>query len=118
MTNNEKLREVLSKLYDLPDRFEPMTPFKLARALGYASEYDLRCFREIIKILAKEGVFLVTGRRESSGYNGRKENVYVLNTKDNRLTHDLVAINTDILTRKVVKRILNGEYDTKLNDLV
>lgn len=95
-----------------------MTPHKLARALGYTSDYDMRCFCEIIKVLAKEGVFIDTGGRESSGYNGRKEIVYQLNTKDNRLNHDLVAINTDILTRKVVKRVLNGDYDTKLDGLV
>lgn len=118
LTNNEKIREVLSKLYDLPDRFEPMTPHRLARALGYVTTYEIQCFCEIIKQLAKDGVFIDTGKRQNGGYNGRKEIVYLLNTKDNRLNHDLVAINTDILTRKVVKRVLNGDYDTKLDSLI
>lgn len=116
--NNEKLREILYKLYDFPDRPEPMTPRRLARALGYTCEWDVRCTCQIIKELAKEGIFIDTGKRESSGYGGRKDIVYLFNTNDNRLLLDIFVINSDMLARRLAKRLLNGEHDLKFTNKV
>ncbi len=101
----EKLRNVLIRLYDFPDNYKLTAP-KLASALNISTNHVY----VIIDSLLEHKILNDTGEC----VNGRHPSAKIYKLDKNSI--DVLVITSDNLARKVVKRIVDLDFDTRLLD--